>query len=147
MNSRFNTNQSSQSPGYKQREFDSYKMNGIAILQKYIEVECRSHGMNPQVNANQQTATEGHDDIPLPERKRLQHNRIDKMDLQEHSLQSRRNLYSIGRYYYIKPKNKEYLEERGVYFAPTFQNELVDQNESFASNSSLKNLIKRKHHF
>ncbi|GFY49834.1 zinc finger protein [Trichonephila inaurata madagascariensis] len=106
MNHYFNTNQIPMPLGYRQKEFDHYdlyrqsKPNLLSMSPECREMDLNTHVMNPQINANSQAVTEKNDNIPLPERnlspKQWILNKVD-INLQENSIESRRNLYSVDR--------------------------------------------------
>ncbi|GFY49833.1 zinc finger protein [Trichonephila inaurata madagascariensis] len=147
MNQYFNTNQIPMPLPYRQKEFDDYylyrqsKPNLLSLSHECRERDLSTNGLNPEINANSQAVTNANKSIPLPEinssPKQRIFNKID-INLQENSIESRRNLYSIDRsnIIYGEPKTTENYEKNVIYSEVT-QNETDDN--SLASNSSLKN--------
>ncbi|GFY38960.1 zinc finger protein [Trichonephila inaurata madagascariensis] len=147
-NQYFNTNHIPMPLGYRQKEFDHYdlyrqsKPNLLSMSHECRESDLSIHGLNPEINANSQDVTDANDNIPLPERNSYpQHRMFKKIDinLQEHSIETRRNLNSVDRsnIIYGEPKTTENYEKRNVICSEVTQNETDDI--IFASNSSLKN--------
>ncbi|GFY72323.1 zinc finger protein [Trichonephila inaurata madagascariensis] len=150
MNPHFNTNQIPRPLGYRKKEFDHYelylqcKTNLLSMSHECREMDLSTHGVNRQVNANPQAVTDAHDDISLPERNSSpQHRILNKMDLnlQENSIETRKELYSVDRsnIIYGEPNTTENAEKRSAIFSNVTQNEIVEHDKSFTSNSSLKN--------
>ncbi|GFY38667.1 zinc finger protein [Trichonephila inaurata madagascariensis] len=150
MNQHFSRSQIPMPLGYRQKEFDPYelyrqcKTNLLRMSLECREIDLSTHLMNQHVNANPNDVTDAHGDIPLPERSSSpQHRIFNKMDLnlQQNSIESRRNLYSVNRsnIIYGEPNTTENVEKRSAIFSIVTQNEIVENDKSFASNSSLKN--------
>ncbi|GFX12809.1 zinc finger protein 300 [Trichonephila clavipes] len=150
MNQHFNTNQIPMPLGYRKKEFDPYelyrqcKTNLLSLSPESREIDLSTHLMNQQANANPQDVTDAHVDISFPERNSSpQHRIFNKMDLnlKENSIESRRKLYSVDRSktIYGEPNTTENVEKKSAIVSTVTQNEIVEHDKRFASNSSLKN--------